>query len=56
MTREFTIEHKKIIYNAVRLYQMNNVGFTSKQYKLCDEILTNLFGEVKTNEATMIRK
>jgi hypothetical protein len=43
---EFTLEQRKIIYNAVRRYQMNNVGLTSKSYEICDEILNNLFDEV----------
>lgn len=42
----FTLEQRKIIYNAVRRYQMNNVGLTSKSYEVCDEILNNLFDEV----------
>ncbi len=43
----FSLEHKKLIYNAVRKYQMNHVGLTSKNYQLCDEILNALFKEVK---------
>lgn len=43
----FSLEHKKLIYNAVRKYQMNHVGLTSKNYQLCDEILNTLFKEVK---------
>ena len=45
-TNDFTLEQRKIIYNAVRRYQMNNVGLTSKSYEVCDEILNNLFDEV----------
>lgn len=44
---EFTLEQKKIIYNAVRLFQMNRVALNGKEYQLCDEILNNLFTEVK---------
>jgi hypothetical protein len=43
---EFNLEQRKIIYNAVRRYQMNNVGLTSKSYEVCDEILNSLFDEV----------
>lgn len=48
---KYNLEHKKIIYNAVKLYQMNNVGLTSKKYELCDEILKTLFDEVGENES-----
>jgi len=46
---EFNLEQRKIIYNAVRRYQMNNVGLTSKSYETCNEILNNLFDEVTEN-------
>jgi hypothetical protein len=45
----FTLEQQKIIYNAVRYYQMNRVPLNSNQYSVCDEILNNLFKEVKLN-------
>ena len=45
----FTLEQKKIIYNAVRYYQMNRVLLNSNQYQVCDEILNDLFKEVKLN-------
>lgn len=43
---EFNLEQRKIIYNAVRRYQMNNVALISKSYEVCDEILNSLFDEV----------
>ena len=43
---EFTLEQQKIIYNAVRYYQMNRVLLNSNQYSVCDEILNGLFKEV----------
>ena len=46
---EFTLEQRKIIYNAVRYYQMNRVPHAGQEYGVCDEILTNLFKEVKLN-------
>jgi hypothetical protein len=45
----FTLEQKKIIYNAVRYYQMNRVPHAGKEYSACDEILNDLFKEVKLN-------
>ena len=44
---EFTLDQKKIIYNAVRYYQMNKVALNGKEYEICDGILTNLFVETK---------
>lgn len=43
----FNLEQRKVIYNAVRYYQANAVGVTSKSYQLCDEILQSLFEECK---------
>jgi hypothetical protein len=42
----FTPEQKKIIYDAVRYYQMNRVPHDGKDYRTCDEILNSLFSEV----------
>jgi len=44
---EFTLEQKKIIFNAVRYYQMNRVPLNGKEYGVCDEILESLFTETK---------
>jgi hypothetical protein len=43
-----TPEQKKVIYNAVRYWQMNRVALGGKEYKICDEILTELFDDVYT--------
>jgi len=50
----FTLEQQKIIYNAVRYYQMNRVPHAGKDYSVCDEILNNLFKEVKLNEVEAV--
>lgn len=44
---ELSKEHKKVIYDAVRQYQMNTVSLSSRKYQLCDEILNNFFADVK---------
>jgi hypothetical protein len=44
---ELSKEHKKVIYDAVRQYQMNSVSLSSRKYQLCDEILNNFFADVK---------
>jgi hypothetical protein len=46
---EFTSEQKKLIYNAVRHYQISRVPLSGKDYRICDEILNSLFKEVKIN-------
>ncbi len=47
---EFTLEQRKIIYNAVRYFQMNRVALNGKDYKICDEILNNLFTDAKLDQ------
>jgi hypothetical protein len=44
---DFNLEQRKVIYNAVRYYQMNAVSLTGKTYQTCDEILNSLFEECK---------
>jgi hypothetical protein len=46
---DFTLEQQKLIYNAVRYYQMSRVPLDGKDYRICDEILNGLFKEVKIN-------
>jgi hypothetical protein len=45
---KMTPEQKKVVYNAVRYWQMNRVALDGKEYKICDEILTDLFDYVYT--------
>jgi len=42
----FTLEQRKLIYNAVRYYQMNRVPLDGKDYRICDDILNGIFSEV----------
>ena len=44
-----TKEQKKLIYDAVRYYQINAVPLNSKNYQTCNEILNELFSEVKSS-------
>ena len=46
---EFTSEQQKIIYNAVRYYQMNRVPHAGNDYQVCNEILNGMFKDVKLN-------
>jgi hypothetical protein len=45
---DFTLEQQKLIYNAVRYYQMNRVPLDGKDYRICDDILNGMFEEVIT--------
>lgn len=47
---EFTLEEKKLIYNAVRTFQMNRVALNGKEYQICDDILNKLFTETKLEQ------
>jgi len=44
---KFTSEQKKLIYNAVRHYQINRVAHDGRDYGICDEILNEMFTDVK---------
>ena len=45
----FPLEQQKIIYNAVRYYQMNRVTVDGKDYQICNDILNGMFKQVKLN-------
>jgi hypothetical protein len=49
-TMEFTSEEQKVIFNAVRQYQMNKVSLTGNQYRVCEEILNKIFPQVYTQK------
>jgi len=46
----YTTEQKKLIFHAVRQYQMNRVSLNSKEYELCSDILNHLFTDVYTQQ------
>jgi len=46
----YTTEQKKIIFHAVRYYQMNRVAHNSKENELCSDILNHLFTDVYTQQ------
>lgn len=47
---EFTQEEYKLIFNAVRRYQMEKCVHDGKEYKSCDKILDSLFSLVYTQK------
>jgi hypothetical protein len=42
----YSLEEKKLIFKAIRFYQMNHVPLASNAYKMCDSIMNGLFDEV----------
>jgi len=49
----FTQEQLKLIYHAIRYYQMNKVALDGKIYKECDIILNDLFPTI--HDVTVIK-
>lgn len=48
MSKTFTTEQYKLIYNAVRRYQIEKTVLNSPEYQECNEILDELFDTVYT--------
>jgi hypothetical protein len=46
----FTDEELKIIYNAVRYYQMQRVPMIEPTYDLCSSVLEKIYPSPKSNE------
>lgn len=43
-----TEEEKKLIFNALRYYQMFKASYTGKEHKMCQDLLTHLSDEIYT--------
>ncbi len=50
MKEDLTPEEKKIIYHAVRYWQIHKATFDGKDYKICDSILNRWFDDVYTQQ------
>lgn len=50
MKDELTIEEKKIIFNAVRHWQIHKTALDGKEYNLCNQILNRWFDDVYTQQ------
>ena len=50
MNTDLTPEEKKIIYHAVRYWQMHKASLDGKDYKTCDAILDRWFDDVYTQQ------
>lgn len=50
---DYTSEQQRLIFDAVRYYQMNAIGpLSTDRYTKCDEILNRLFPIVRQYNAT----
>ncbi len=47
MKEDLTPEEKKIIFHAVRYWQMHKAPLDGKDYKTCNSILNRWFDDVK---------
>ena len=51
MSENLTPEEKRIVFNAVRYYQMHKTSLNGKDYQICDDILNRWFDEVKVTQS-----
>lgn len=47
-TISVTSDEKKLIFNAIRYYQMFKAAYDGKEYQLCQSMLTRLHDDVYT--------
>lgn len=52
MKVDLTDDELKIIYHAVRYWQIHKAPFDGKDYKICNQILDRWFTEVKLIKGT----
>lgn len=45
MNFNLTIDEKKLVFNAIKYWQMHKTTFNGNDYKKCDNILNRLFAE-----------
>jgi hypothetical protein len=48
MNNDLTTEEKRIIYNAVKYWQMHKAALNGKDYQICDDILNRWYDDVYT--------
>ncbi len=47
MSENLTPEEKRIVFNAVRYYQIHKTSVNGTDYQICDNILNRWFNDVK---------
>jgi hypothetical protein len=55
MKQKLTDEDKKVIYNALKYYQMHRTSLNGNEYQICDNLLTRWFDEVHTQQKEQVR-
>ena len=50
MKVDLTDDELKIIYHAVRYWQIHKAPFQGKDYKICNQILDRWFADAKLNK------
>ncbi len=55
MKQELTNEERKIIFHAIKYWQMHKAPFNGKEYQICDKILTHWFDEVHTQQKEKVQ-
>jgi hypothetical protein len=55
MNQDLTDEERKIIFHAVRYWQMHKAPLNGKEYQICDNILTRWFDKVYTQQKEQAR-
>jgi len=50
MTDDLTSEEKRIIFHAVRYWQIHKASLNGKEYKTCENILNRWFDDVKLQQ------
>lgn len=50
MEENLSSEERKLIFNAVRYWQMHKAALNGKEYQICDGILKKWFDDVYTQK------
>jgi hypothetical protein len=50
MNHDLTLEEKKVIFHAVRYWQIHKAPLSGKEYQICDDILNRWFKDVKLQQ------
>lgn len=50
MKEDLTHEERKLIYNAVKYWQMHKTSFKGKDHQICENLLSRWFNDVYTQK------
>ena len=54
MKQDLTNEEMKVIFNAVRYWQMHKTALNGKEHQICDDILNRWFDNVYTQRKEQV--